>query len=258
MKEAKAHLRFDNKPQWQRAQEALSAYCDQVYFSVSDQLAKPLDVDAHLLIHDQVQSCGPLGGIISAFKKNPHQTWFVLACDMPYFTSKAAQELVAQHQPLQLATCFHDAQNLPEPLCALYEPAIFEELLKAWSRGAYCPRALLKNLDTNLCAPSDKNFITNINYPKDWEFFTQDNPKNNLVITVQYYASLRQRCGCSEEELSTDAKNIAELYNHVAYKYNLSYDESSLRFAKNDELVSPKELITDGDKIIILPPVSGG
>lgn len=253
MKEAKAHLRFDNKAQWQRAHDALAPHCEKIFFSVSAFLDKAIPVEKDLLIADSVDSCGPLSGIISAFKHDAHKTWFVLACDMFYFSNEAAFELISKRDITKLATCYHDLQKQPEPLAALYEPAIFSYLLDFYDQKIYCPRQICKLLDVNLVKPKDNKFIANINHKFEYENITK-----NYNITIYYYASLRQARGCAQENISTPARTIGELYNYLAYKYNFMPSEVELRFAKNDNLVGLEEHLAEGDRIVLIPPVSGG
>ena len=258
MKEAKAHLRLNNIPQWQRAYNALKPFCEHVYFSVSPLLDKPIPVAESLLINDQVQACGPLGGIISAFKLHAQKTWFVLACDMPFFDEKAARSLIEQRNAQKLATCYENAQGQPEPLAALYEPAIFAQLLASWAANNYCPRNILACLDIHRCKAEPENIIANINYLHEWEEIYDDKNISSCEVTITYYALLREARGCSQETISTDAKTISELFNQLAYKYNFNINEKNLRFAKNNILVSPQERISQGDNIVLIPPVSGG
>jgi len=258
MKEAKAHLRLHDIPQWQRAHDALASSCDHVYFSVSSLLDKPIPVAKSQIISDQVQSCGPLGGIISAFKHEPKSAWFILACDMPFFDDKAASSLINQRNIHKLATCYENSQGHPEPLGALYEPAIFSYLLKSWSEKIYCPRNILASLDTQRCKPNPENIISNINYFHEWEKIKQSFITNSCEVTITYYASLKEARGCAQEVISTNAQTISELFNQLAYKHNFIIKEKNLRFAKNNMLVGPQEIISNGDSIVIIPPVSGG
>ena len=258
MGEAKAHLRLNNIPQWQRAHDVLVPICEQVYFSVSPRLGKPIPVAKSAIIRDQVEACGPLGGIISAFKQHPTSAWFVLACDMPFFDYEAASSLIKQRNINKFATCYENSQGQPEPLCALYESAIFSYLLKSWAEKIYCPQNILASVDIQRCKPIPENIISNINYPHEWLEIRQDNISNSCEVTITYYASLREARGCAQETIATDAQTMRQLFNQLAYKYNFDINEKSLRFAKNNQLVGPEEIITHGDSIVLIPPVSGG
>ncbi|HXW60316.1 MAG TPA: NTP transferase domain-containing protein [Myxococcota bacterium] len=260
MNEAKAHLRIEGKPQWQRAEEALSAVCDEVYFSVSPLLTTPLPIAKERQISDIFnEPCGPIGGIISAFKKYPHKSLFVLACDMPFFDAHAAQFLLANRAEVKLATIFDNEQSLIEPLCGIYEPAIFPHLLLAWSSDKTCARRAVSELDIKRVKPLEEKWLVNVNNREELlKFMPKTDDTSLKKLNVHYYASLRQQRECSNEEISSFATTILELFHELALMHSFREDPYSLRFAKNDRLVAPNEMIEDGDKIVFLPPVSGG
>lgn len=74
---------------------------------------------------------------------------------------------------------------------------------------------------------------------------------------VLFFAHLRDAVG--EESLSLDAsgKTVAELKAELAAKYDLPRLETVMT-AINEEFASNDEVISDGDEIAFIPPVSGG
>ncbi|MCA9507743.1 MAG: NTP transferase domain-containing protein [Myxococcales bacterium] len=254
MKEPKAWINYSGLPQWKRCEEILSLVCDEVFFSTSPLLTKPIDVDNERLIEDIfVKPCGPLGGIISAFYAMPNNAFFVLACDMPKFNENAVQFLLSRRSLEHLATVFVNQQENIEPLCGIYEPAIFPHLLKMWSQKKNCPRKILSCLDVKRIAPQDFSWLKNINFPHEIE---SDDSKKKLRLN--FYASLRESMGCSSMEFHSQASNVAELFSEISRIYNLSLNDTAVRFAKNNALVDARCAIHDGDSIIFIPPVSGG
>jgi molybdopterin-guanine dinucleotide biosynthesis protein A len=153
MQRAKAHLVIHDVPQWHYCETVLRSVVDDVYFSVSPQLSPPLTTRSDRLIEDCFREpIGPLGGIISAFRRFPDHALFVLACDLPYFVAAAAEYLVAMRNDRRLASVFTDEKGLVEPLCGIYEPAIKTELARAWAENRFCPRGILSNLDVKKVA----------------------------------------------------------------------------------------------------------
>lgn len=248
MGQAKAYLVHDQKPQWQVCQEILKPFFEKVYFSTSKNLTPPLD--AEHLIEDMVEPCGPLGGIISAFKFRPQSAFFVLACDMPHFKEEAVKNLLLERDPQKKGTVFY--KNGVEPLCAIYEPSIFNDLLHAHSHGIYCPKKILENLDIKKLSPKNEQWLTNINYEHELLGL------KTKEIKVHYYASLREKTKKSVEILRTDARNLSHLYFELKHKYGFQFDLNNLRFAKNNQLVSAVSELEDQDDVIFIPPVSGG
>lgn len=261
MKTPKAHWGLENSPQWQVAQKALLPLCEKVFFSVSPQLAVPIPQDPALIIHDIFsEPCGPLGGIISACKKMPHAAFFVLACDMPWFSAKAALWLRESRNVNKLATVFENKNASLEPLCGIYEPAILPHLLRNWSEDRWCPRAILSELDVERVLPEDEKWLININSAADLEgVLPRAFPKSDKKhITVQFYASLRQQTKHANIQFASQAQTLRELFTELSEKYSLSINPQTLRYAKNDRLVPSSEIFEDGDTIVFIPPVSGG
>lgn len=84
------------------------------------------------------------------------------------------------------------------------------------------------------------------------------------MLTVLYFAWVREQVGLGEEEISLadDMRTVADV---VAYLRSLSAahqlalaDITRLRFAVNQEHVGLDAPIADGDELAIFPPVTGG
>jgi sulfur-carrier protein len=75
---------------------------------------------------------------------------------------------------------------------------------------------------------------------------------------VLFFAHLRDAVG-GEEFLSIDAsgKTVAELKADLTANYNLPKMDTVMT-AINEEFASNDEVISDGDIIAFIPPVSGG
>lgn len=261
MGEHKAHLNVDGKFQWQRAQDALNGSIKDIYFSVSQKLNKPLPVSENKIIHDVFsEPCGPLGGIISAFKKFPSSAFFVLACDMPYFDDKACAWLLERRNNTKLASIFEHQNGLLEPLCGIYEPALCEVLLKAWKNDQLCARKLLDSLEIERVKALDEQWLININHKYELNELSSKKADSTELKTihVHYYASLREQAKCEDEQINSEASTLIDLYYELKRIYSFKDDPSILRFAKNDRLVAADELLEDKDRVVFLPPVSGG
>lgn len=74
---------------------------------------------------------------------------------------------------------------------------------------------------------------------------------------VEYFAVLRERAGKSAEELHTVAATAAELYAELRERYDFPAP-GSLKVAVNDEFSDWHTRLTDGDRVVFIPPVAGG
>lgn len=138
--------RSSGEPEWRRMAGLLAPFCSQVFLSVRRDQSLPdhREEDVPLLV-DSVESAGPLTGLLTAFSAHPHSPWLVVACDLPLLDAETVRILLSRRGP-QSITAFRSASDgLPEPLCAVYEPASRELLIDAFRHDRRCPRKILIN-----------------------------------------------------------------------------------------------------------------
>jgi molybdopterin-guanine dinucleotide biosynthesis protein A len=161
----KAALRYGDKPQSLVAYELLAQCCAKVFLSCRQGQTADLPV-----IRDVVEDIGPMGGILSALAAHPDKAWLVLACDLPFLTEATLRHLIAHRDATQLATAFRSAHDRkPEPLCAIYEPAIAEPLREFVARDEQCPRKALIKLGVPLLELPEARALDNVNHPHEFE-----------------------------------------------------------------------------------------
>ena len=79
-----------------------------------------------------------------------------------------------------------------------------------------------------------------------------------MQIHLEYFASLREAASKETEVRDTAASTLRDLYREVRAEYAFSFDEANLRVAVNDEFVSWEQALRSGDRVVFLPPMSGG
>lgn len=79
-----------------------------------------------------------------------------------------------------------------------------------------------------------------------------------ISVEVQYFASLRELAGCQRETLSTAAQTPAQLYDEVRHKHDFRLSRDALKVAVNDDFASWTAPLSEGDRVVFLPPVAGG
>ena len=83
-------------------------------------------------------------------------------------------------------------------------------------------------------------------------------------MKLLYFAWLRTRIGCAEEEveLPSDVRNVAALLDWLrsrSDRYSEAMrDLSVIRVAVNQDYVRPDHPVREGDEVAIFPPVTGG
>lgn len=169
MQRDKAALPYQGKSQLDRAFELAQRHVAKVFVSVrSSQIAEPTRAHRPQII-DSVEGGGPLIGIRSALAAHPGAAWLVLACDLPFLTDAAIEQLLAERDPNVVATAYlstHD--GLPEPLCAIWEPTAAAAIAAYSESGGLCPRKFLRAHPVKLIEPRDRRALDNINTPEEY------------------------------------------------------------------------------------------
>ena len=176
MQRDKAALTYLGKSQLARVFELASRHLSKVFISVrAEQTAEPARA-AKPQIVDSVAGGGPIVGIRSAFAQHPETAWLVLACDLPFLTDSALAHLLAARDPLRIATAYRSTHDgLPEPLCAIWEPA-----------AGFCAEFAAKYL--GIALPRDT--FANINVPNlpagEIRYLTEFPGRTMCVAEVEY------------------------------------------------------------------------
>jgi molybdopterin-guanine dinucleotide biosynthesis protein A len=163
----KALLKRGAETQLDYAVRILSAVVEQVYVSAR---ATQSDYERtrYPVIVDQYQDMGPVAGILSAMDHDPQLAWLVLACDLPNVTEDTLRSLISGRRPQQPFTAFRSSHNdLPEPLCAVYEPGARQLLDSFVHDGVSCPRKIMIRSNTCLLRQADPAWLENVNTPQD-------------------------------------------------------------------------------------------
>ncbi|MBT8423258.1 MAG: NTP transferase domain-containing protein [Gammaproteobacteria bacterium] len=163
----KAALELDGVTQLQRAVTQLEQVVDRVYVSVRTADALRTGFDC---IPDSVAVRGPAAGILSAHLAYPDHAWLVIACDMPRLDADLLRQLLAARDSAAAATCWLGADGLPEPLCAVYEPATLAAFLQSVrAEGNPSPRDWLGNCGATALQAPDASALRSANTVEEWQ-----------------------------------------------------------------------------------------
>jgi molybdenum cofactor guanylyltransferase len=263
MRRDKAALVYRGKTQLDRAFELASRHAAKVFVSVrADQTTEPTRAHRPLLI-DSVDGAGPIVGIRSALAAYPEVAWLVIACDLPFLSDAALEQLLTERDPSVLATAYRSTHDeLPEPLCTVWEPAAAAALSAYVSGGGHCPRKFLIRHAVRLLEPRDRHALDNINTPEEYaqaQGALDTQPEaNSMQLTVQYFALMREQAGRSEETLETLAATPADLYSELTARYGFTLSREQLKVAVNSEFSDWSHRLSAGDAVVFIPPVAGG
>ncbi len=265
MQTDKAVLEYAGQPQLTRTLTLLEPLVSNSYVSVrSDQLNDP-QRNSHPCIVDQSPDAGPIGGILAALRAHRQAAWLVVACDLPFLDAATVQQLIAERDPLRLATAFRSSHDgKPEPLCAIYEPSSLPAI-EAWvGSGQRCPRGFLAQAEVALLTLRAPRALDNINTAAEYRAAQQllggAAPERGTPrgMRVQYFAILREQAGRSDESVTTRAHDARELYEELRARHGLKLRPEQLRVAINEEFADWSQPLAEGDRVVFLPPVAGG
>jgi len=170
MRTDKAALSYGRRPQLEQAFELLAPRVSLAYVSVRAEQTRERLRAAYPQIVDGAAGSGPIAGIIAAQARHPDAAWLVLACDLPLLDGATLDHLIAGREAGRLCTAFRSVfDGLPEPLCAIYEPASREPILAHVAAGRDCPRKFLLAHDILLLDPVRPAALDNANTPQDFE-----------------------------------------------------------------------------------------
>ena len=263
MQQDKAVLSYHGRTQLEWAMSLLAPYVEKAFVSVRpDQQHDPIRSQFERIVDTQ-DNLGPIAGIVAAQARHPDAAWLVLACDLPFFDVDTLKTLLSARDTGSLATAFRSSHDgLPEPLCAIYEPASREAICAYLDTGRTCPRKFLIKSDAHLIDEPNPRALDNINTPEEYgsamSTLSPGTAPAQKKVKIQYYALLREQAGRSEESLVTGARTPRELYQELKGRYPFSLAPEMLRVAVNAEFGDWSQPLADGDSVVFIPPVAGG
>ncbi|WP_419962002.1 molybdopterin converting factor subunit 1 [Psychrobacillus sp. BM2] len=77
------------------------------------------------------------------------------------------------------------------------------------------------------------------------------------MITVLYFAGLKEKTGIEKEEFVFSGKTVKQLLEELQRKYE-GLADGIIQVAINEEYASIDDIIQERDIIALIPPVSGG
>ncbi len=171
LKKDKTSLVFHQKEQYLHCFDLLTPFCEKVFLSLADasdqhkfseDLPKIYDQDPYLGI-------GPMGGILSAMESYSDASWLVLACDLPCVRLQTIENLIQYRDVSKLITAYESASDqLPEPVCAIYEKQSANFLREKAQHNKYCLRKFMMESAANIIPLINPNDLLNVNTPEDY------------------------------------------------------------------------------------------
>lgn len=77
-------------------------------------------------------------------------------------------------------------------------------------------------------------------------------------ITVRYFAMFREHAGVGEETLELEAATARDIFDATRERHGSSEPRGHCKVAINDQMTDWDAPVSDGDTVLLFPPVAGG
>jgi molybdopterin-guanine dinucleotide biosynthesis protein A len=164
----KAAVQLSGESLLQRTVSLLQEFCVEVRVSVRADQSDDALRSAYPLLFDAPGIEGPPAALLAAAAEASEHAWLIVACDLPRLDRATLAGLVAARDPARPATALRSpVDGLPEPLCAIYEPAGLASFKKLTARGRLSPRDFLIEQAALSVDPPLPEALINMNRPAD-------------------------------------------------------------------------------------------
>ena len=238
--------------------------CRQVFVSVrANQTADPARAQRPMIV-DSVAGEGPIVGIRSALAAHPHVAWLVLACDLPFLSDAAlVAARCANATRAGLATAYRSAHDgLPEPLCAIWEPAAAAALAAYPGRRRPLPAKISHASRRRSCSSprTDGRSTTSIRPRNTRRLWRPSTPPlrpchaiENPVLRLDARAGRPLRG--NRRDRGGHAGGSVRRIDRALRLHAVARTAESRGQQRVQRLVAPARA---GDAVVFIPPVAGG
>ena len=78
------------------------------------------------------------------------------------------------------------------------------------------------------------------------------------TLTVRYFAIFREHAGTGEESVTVDAETAGDVFALLKDRHGSAEPLGHCKVAINDVMADWDSDVTDGDTLLLFPPVAGG
>jgi len=79
-----------------------------------------------------------------------------------------------------------------------------------------------------------------------------------VILTIRYFAKLKEEAGRAFETVETTAATVAELWEDRARHHGFTLAADLVRAAQADEFCPWDAALVPGTEVVFMPPVAGG
>lgn len=123
-------------------------------------------------IRDQIENCGPLGGVYTALAISQTDWNLIVACDMPELTVALLEDLFrsaeSSHADVVVPYVPPESVRGFDPLCAVYHRRCAAAARSALHRKIFKMHDFLLTLRLERLPVADARALKNVNTPEEW------------------------------------------------------------------------------------------
>ena len=117
---------------------------------------------------DEVEKCGPLGGLYTALRLGIAEWNLLVACDMPHVNETFLSELLEAAEASDADCLVPEIDGKIDPLCAVYHRRLLGATESAISRKLFKMQDFISTLRTSYWPVADSRPLVNVNTPAEW------------------------------------------------------------------------------------------
>jgi molybdenum cofactor guanylyltransferase len=120
------------------------------------------------VVADEIEKCGPLGGLYTALRLGKADWNVLVACDMPYITTAFLTELLEAAEASDADCMVPQINGKTDPLCAIYHRRLLTITESAIHRKLFKMQDFVSTLRTSYWPVADLRPLVNLNTPVEW------------------------------------------------------------------------------------------
>jgi len=120
------------------------------------------------VVADEIENCGPLGGLYTALRLGKANWNLLVACDMPHVTETFLGELLEAAEASHADCLVPEIDGKIDPLCAVYHRRLLTVTESAILRKLLKMQDFISILRTSYWPVADSRPLLNVNTPAEW------------------------------------------------------------------------------------------
>ena len=120
------------------------------------------------VVPDEIENCGPLGGLYTALRLSESEWNLIVACDMPHITEAFLKQLIESAEASGADCMVPEIDGKVDPLCAVYHGSLVRAAETAIHRKLLKMQDFVSTLRTSYWRVTDPRPLQNVNTPAEW------------------------------------------------------------------------------------------